>query len=249
MTNISEIQTQFLNSIFNNDENIHPEIKVTTISAKDRMKIYKNSTFAILIDVLKNSYPVLYQLVGEDFFKVLATNFIKQNPPNKCDITNYGWDLPKYLSNLEQVKDYPYFADIATLEKNRQQAYYADEKPSIHAEYLINPPANIELTTFDFQPHVSLQKSDYAIYSIWLAHQNDEIPEININSEEYLLTYRYAMNIFTMPISLADFTFLSALKNKETLQNAVKLAQNIQDTFTIQNIFMLLLKNKLLIKN
>ena len=55
-----------------------------------RFGVYRNNVMASLIEALKANFPIVYKLVGEDFFKALAVAFISHNPPNIPMLFKYG---------------------------------------------------------------------------------------------------------------------------------------------------------------
>jgi hypothetical protein len=241
----NKLQKQFMDSIFTRDTKIHSHIKESSIPIDGRMRIYRNSTIGILSQTLKDSYPVLLQLVGDDFFEAMANHFIKQNKPSTGDITEYGWELPIFLQTFKPVQDYPYCIETAELELQRQKSYYAGQLPDIESNILKNMSekeiAELKIT---LQPHVFLGSFKHTIFNIWLAHQQENIADIDISKPECTLTYRYNMDIFTKKISQEEFILLNTLQKSSSLQEAI----DIKPDFNPQKIIQFLLKYKLLTK-
>ena len=104
---------------------------------------------------------------------------------------------------------------------------------------------NLRIT---LQPCVFIGCFDYAINSIWLSHQTDDVEnnmsDIDISKPENSMTYRYGMDIFTKQITKEEFTFLNTLQNTKSLQKAI----DAQVKFDTQNMLEFLLKYELLTK-
>ncbi|PTT93348.1 DUF2063 domain-containing protein, partial [Pseudomonas sp. HMWF005] len=59
-----------------------------------RFSVYRNNVQSSLINALADSYPVVQQLVGEDFFRAMAAVFVQQHPPETPLMSRYGEALP-----------------------------------------------------------------------------------------------------------------------------------------------------------
>jgi hypothetical protein len=223
----AELQQQFMASLFERNSKIFDHIQGSTIPPEGRMKIYRNSTFGILTQTLKDCYPVLHLLVGDDFFESMAIQFIEQHKPDSGDITKYGWGLPKFLENFEPASAYPYFIEVTTLELHRQKAYYANNQASLKADMLMDiTEAELSALKCCLQPHVFYDFFQTPAYHIWSAHQNDDIEKamatIDINTSQYTLTYRYGLDIFSKEVSKETYTFLRRLEKTQSLQEAIE---------------------------
>ena len=65
-----------------------------------RFSVYRNNVQSSLINALADSYPVVQQLVGEDFFRAMAAVFVQQHPPETPLMSRYGEALPAFLDDL-----------------------------------------------------------------------------------------------------------------------------------------------------
>jgi hypothetical protein len=121
---LKAIQTTFANDI------THQQAKGDYFSSADfdsgeLIQIYRNNYTLSLTDALKSSYSCVLRLVGEDFFKLLAKNYISEYPLNTACLQNYGDSFKQFLSNFEACKSYPYLVDIAEFERYYEQCYHS----------------------------------------------------------------------------------------------------------------------------
>ncbi|WP_201340061.1 DNA-binding domain-containing protein [Isorropodon fossajaponicum symbiont] len=88
------------------------------------IQIYRNHYTLSLIDALKASYSCVLRLVGEDFFKLLAKNYISVYPLSAGFLQNYGQFFAQFLKGFKPCKPYPYLIDIAYFERYHEQCYH-----------------------------------------------------------------------------------------------------------------------------
>ena len=83
MTSLHDCQTQFYRAIFDKNQ--------TIIGIDDsRLAIYRQTIFHSLHNALSTSYPVIGRLVGTEFFRFLAKQYIQQYPSVSGDLNRYG---------------------------------------------------------------------------------------------------------------------------------------------------------------
>ena len=131
-----------------------------------RFAVYRNNVQSSLINALADSYPVVSQLVGDEFFRAMAGLYVRSYPPQGPLINDYGKDFAEFIDRFEPAASVPYLADVARLERLRVQAYHAaDAQPLSHeqiAAALSDPQALSELTV-GFHPSLNLLTSAFAV--------------------------------------------------------------------------------------
>ena len=63
------------------DAPLAPIVRTDGIGFDGRLQVYRNNTFSSLTAALKDSFPVVCQLVDERFFGYAAQEYIRTNPP------------------------------------------------------------------------------------------------------------------------------------------------------------------------
>src|SRR5690606_41529884 len=65
-----------------------------------RLAIHRNNYCASLIDVLKESFPTILKLVGDDFLNMMCREYIQSDAPASPVCITYGSSLPKFLTTV-----------------------------------------------------------------------------------------------------------------------------------------------------
>ena len=95
--------------------------------AQRGVEVYRNNYRGNLHDTLAGAYPVMRQLVGEEFFRLLAKRFIEQHPSRSGNLHRYGGEMAEFLTHFENTQHLAYLPDMARLEWAYHRAYFADD--------------------------------------------------------------------------------------------------------------------------
>jgi len=139
---LRDLQLGFLHSIFSRDDTGFS--KHTVSMGNQGMAIYRNNVFGGLTKTLEITYPVTLQLVGEDFFKRAATEFVYQNPSTSGDLHRFGGNFAEFLSCFPAAAELTYLPDIARLEWLCHEVFYEAD----HGIFDINTLPGIFLQGF-----------------------------------------------------------------------------------------------------
>ena len=93
--------------------------------AAARLGVYINHFQVTLTDVLETTFPVVRQLVGDPFFRMVARHYVRDAPPRHPCLFQYGGGFPGFLERLPEVRSLPYLADVARLEWAINEAWHA----------------------------------------------------------------------------------------------------------------------------
>lgn len=207
------------------------------ISPAGRMSIYRNNTLVGLSKALANAYPVIKQLVGDEFFDHLAQQFIFEYPSQNGDLAHYGEHFADFLQRCEACQSLVYLPDVARLEYAFNLAYAAPGQGPIDLALLAEvDPADYEQLHFSLHPSSTLLQSDYPIADIWSVNQADADPNATISLDQggcQLLICRPEMAVKIMPVSLADFAFLEACRHNQSFGEACDRALQQQADYDV----------------
>ncbi|WP_409268185.1 DUF692 family multinuclear iron-containing protein [Massilia sp. BHUDP2] len=138
----------------------------------ERLALYRGNLSAGWERALGEAYPVLRQLVGEEFFAGLARAYGKAAPSQAPDLANFGARFADFLAGFAPTAPYPYLPDVARLEWAVHRAYLApDVAPLGLAALTAMSPQALDGARFTLHPSVSLLRSQWAIAALWQAHQ------------------------------------------------------------------------------
>jgi len=201
-----------------------------------RLAVYRNNVFASLTNVLADSFPVTRALVGEEFFRCMAQQFIRLHPPRSPLLVRYGMgadedSLVVFIANFPPAAGVPYLSDVAKLEAARIHAYHAaDETPLEHKALTSALNSSVEQVRIRLHPSVQILASPFAIASLWFAHHGIvDISSVDPYSPEQALVLRDELDVLVLTISPGDATFINSVHRGETLQQAVSAAESHSD--------------------
>lgn len=173
-----------------------------------RFDVYRNNVLSSLVQAMRDGFPVIQRLVGEDFFAALASAFVRAHPPASPMLFTYGTDFPDFLERFPPVETLPYLADVARLELALRRAYHAADTTPIDPQRLSHP--QIDAARVTLAPSVSVLTSPYPIYGIWRANSGPNAPAPGQGPEAVLVT-RPDWDAVAEPISPQEAQFLAAL--------------------------------------
>ncbi|GID08086.1 DUF2063 domain-containing protein [Pseudomonas sp. 008] len=181
-----------------------------------RFAVYRNNVQSSLINALAVSYPVVMQLVGDEFFRAMAGLYVQSCPPQSPLINDYGKDFAEFIDSFEPAASVPYLADMARLERLRVQAYHAaDAQPLSHeqiATVLSDPQALSELTV-GLHPSLNLLASAFAVVAIWAEHQQDStLAGMDLSHGQNALVLRNGLEVEVFAIDHGASTFIQNLR-------------------------------------
>lgn len=136
------------------------------------LDVYRNNYRGNLHDALAGAYPVVEQLVGKDFFRLLVWRFIEKHDSASGNLHRYGAEMADFIAGFEPARELPYLPGVASLEWACHCAYFADNAPGLDMEKLaqISPEQHPDLV-LHLHPACSVVRSRYPVGVIWEAHR------------------------------------------------------------------------------
>jgi len=154
-------------------------------SSKIAIEVYRNNYRGNLHDALAGAYPVIMQLVGGDFFRHLARNYIAQFPSRSGNLHQYGGEMAEFLSIFEPAQDLVYLPDVATLEWACHRSYFAEDAELLDITRLAQvPPEQYANLILHVHPSCHLILSRYPVATIWHAHQPGSDKDFHIDLDK-----------------------------------------------------------------
>lgn len=191
-----------------------------------RFSVYRNNVQSSLINALADSYPVVAQLVGEEFFRAMAAIFIQSQPPQTPLMSNYGDALATFIAAFEPAASVPYLADVARLERLRTLAYHAADANPVHPEQIsaaLADPQALSKLSVELHPSLYLHDSAYAVVAIWAAHQQDaSLAQVDVNLGQHALVLRNELDVEVFALDHGASVFIRHLLAGQPLLAAVQ---------------------------
>lgn len=207
MTSLLDSQQQFYRAIFDKNQ---------TMAGIDdsRLNIYRQTIFHSLHTALSTSYPVIGKLVGAEFFRFLAKQYIQHYSSVSGDLNRYGDVFFQFLQSLPVTAELPYLADVAQLEWYVQLAENSRDTTPFPIEKLMAvAPEHYPNLHFFLNPSAHLKSSIYPIADIWQANQSDGDGVVELHTGEfYCLIYRVDYQVTVTTLNANQWAFLTAVQ-------------------------------------
>lgn len=166
-----------------------------------RFAVYRNNVVHSLVNVLTDSFPVVRELVGDEFFGAMARLYLVDHPPASPLMHRYGAGLPAWIADFEPATALPYLSDMARLEWARLCAFHAADAEPIEVQALVGlmqAPEFLASATLALHPTLAIVRSPHPIVSLWSAHQQDaaardaQLSALRLDRAEAALVFRDA---------------------------------------------------------
>lgn len=213
-----------------------------------RFAVYRNNVLASLINALADTFPVVKQLVGEAFFAGMARLYVQASPPRSPLLAFYGEDFPTFIAAFPPAASLPYLADLARLEMAQVHAYHATDLPALDSAELAAALADPQLLPgmqLWLHPSVAVIRSDFAIASLWAAHQGLlELGEVHTGQPENALVLRNGLDVEVSRLGSGATAFIQALAAGSPLGSAVGAALAVDSGFDLGSTLARLLASE-----
>ncbi len=195
--------------------------------------VHRQTVRHALLEALRAAFPAVGVAVGADYFDALAAEFIARHPPRSPVLQTYGATFATFVSGFPPLHDWPWLADLARVDWARREAYHAADATPIAPSSLSSfTPASLSSARFTLHPSLRLLDSIHPVFSLWHAHQADDVldrtaadataGDTSIHWEaEACQVWRIDERVHVKPVPASTFAFLLALSEGRPLQSAL----------------------------
>lgn len=178
-----------------------------------RFAVHRNNVVASLVDALADAFPVVQELVGEEFFRAMAAVFVRAHPPGSPLMHRYGGDLPAFIEGFEPARGLAFLADVARLEFARVQACHAADAPPLSPAAATRALASggpVDVLRLAPHPAARWLASAHPVVSVWAAHQGEgRLEDIDLSRGEGALVVRPGLDVLVLPCGAGTVAFLA----------------------------------------
>jgi len=214
------------------------------IPAAARLRIYRHHMLHSLAAALGATFPTVQALVGEDFFRGMASKFVEQELPRQPVLAEYGAHFPVYVEGYEPARSLPYLGDMARLDWALNVAFHSPVDGELKAADLAAVPVErMPRLTLDLAAGTTVVCSRYPIDRIWRASQ----PGVSDGSVDLaaagvsLLVLRQSDDAAFVNVSEPEAAFVVALGAGATLEEAAQAGLATDAAFDLATGFARLL--------
>jgi len=251
-----DIQHDFVTALRNPDVEPPSAVAVKSgQSSRRRFNVYRNNVTVSLIEALGAGYPVVKELVGEDFFNAMARAYVSVHLPASPVLLHYGDSFTDFIAAFEPAAELPFLADVARVESAWTSAYHAQDCDALTiADLQSIAPEHLEDVIFRLHPSLQLLHSNWSAVSIWQIHQTGDAPSGAMQQlrpeAEYAMIVRPGWDVDIRLLPETTWKFFSALHAGSSLGSAVvtlaeaemadvgQMLQLLFDTGSVVEIFL-----------
>lgn len=138
------------------------------LPAAERLAIYANMYLWRQVDALREDFPKLVAVLGDDGFYALAEGYVREHPSEHPSLSKLGRRMADYLTRHPMGR--PDLPDLARLEWARAEAFEAEDVPLAGIDSLrAVTPAELPQVRLDFAPSVRILHLDHDAPALWRA--------------------------------------------------------------------------------
>jgi hypothetical protein len=236
MSSLHELQAAFVAGVFDATQSgAQAYVRANGMRPEARLAIYRNNIFHNYQQALRDVYPVVGRLVGEEFFAFAAKRYIPGHPSHHGNLHCFGADFGAFLDRFAPAAALPYLGDVARLEWHVHEVFHAADRDAMSVERLSAlPTEQLPHVVCVLHPAGRLFASRFPVDRIWQLNQPDVAADETIDLDAgrvWLLVRRCGFVIEVEPLSEAQFALLAALRDGLTLQQALVRALAVAPEF------------------
>lgn len=136
------------------------------LAAAERLEIYADMYRARLVDVLREDFPRVLAILGDDVFAAVACRYLARCPSTHPSVRHVGRGFPDFLATDPSAP--PFLADLGRLEWARVEVFDAsDTEPLRLADLQSVPPAAWPSLRLRRVPASLVVESDWPVHRVW----------------------------------------------------------------------------------
>jgi len=251
---LSQFQREFMAALYTRDESCLSEV-----TSQPGFAVYRNTVIKSCVDALQANFPSVVSVVGETFFRAMASEYARKIAPQSVELLRYGQgnvddagnhdgSFSAFIGDFIPVASVPYLADIARLDSLWIAVFSAQETPDLDLhlpELTGNGLAQLRLP-----PKAAVRwywRDDWPIYSLWHFNREQIPPPRDLHWRgEGILLYRYCDQVIWEPLGVGGCAFLDASLRGQSIKEASESALVAEPSIDFSRLFTRLLQCKIL---
>ena len=184
-----------------------------------RLDVYRNMYFLRLLEVLREDYPQLATLLGDDAFAELARVYLSAHPSRHPSVRHVGDALPGFLATSAPGDLPPFAADLARLEAARRDVFDApDATPLTASDLAALDPDRVAELPLELVPACITLVVAWPVHEVWKDPSAAPAPK-----RTALRVWREGFKVFHAAIDDAEEAALARLANGATFATVCEL--------------------------
>jgi hypothetical protein len=196
--------------------------------AAKRYGVYRNNVVVGLMEAMRAAFPSLLANLGKEKFDYAARNFIHAHPPKSPMMQAYGGEFAGFLERFPPLRDHPYAADLAGVERAVLDAYHAADALPLDPATL----AGADASALVLVPHpaLALLRSAHPVHALFQRRDADA-GAVDFHRPQAVAITRPGYEVLVREIALPVHAFLLRLAEGETLGRATETMLECEPEF------------------
>jgi hypothetical protein len=187
------------------------------LTAAERVEIYADMYLWRLVDALREDYPKLAALLGDERFYALAEAYVHEHPSRHHDLGRVGVHLAAFL-RTHPGPGRPDLADLAALEWARSEVFFeAKKEPARQDALAALPPDEFLGARLRLAPALRLLAVEHDAVGLWRALEHGSPAPRPAPGIEAIAVWRRDFDVFHMALALDEATALESAASGDPL--------------------------------
>jgi Putative DNA-binding domain len=187
------------------------------LPAAERLEIYADMYLWRLVDALREDYPKLAALLGDERFYALAEAYVREHPSHHHDLGRLGVHLPAFL-RAHPDPGRPDLADLAALEWARSEVFFeAETEPARQDALAALSPEEFLEARLRLAPALRVLAVEHDAVGLWRALEHGEPAPPPAPGIHAMAVWRSRFEVFHTALELDEATALEAVASGDPL--------------------------------
>jgi hypothetical protein len=174
------------------------------LSAIERIGIYANMYLWRLADALREDYPKLAALLGDEQFLALAEAYAREHPSDRPDLGQFGRHLPAYLRRFPGGERAD-LHDLAMLEWARSEVFFeAPADPVARGALGALGPETFPAARLELIPALRVVVLDHDAATLWRGLEGGEPADAPTAEPTAAVVWRSGFEVFHARVELDE---------------------------------------------
>jgi hypothetical protein len=189
------------------------------LGAAERIGIYADMYLWRLTDALREDYPKLAALLGDERFLALAEAYAREHPSDRPDLGQFGRYLPAFLRRFP-APERADLADLAALEWARAEVFFGAPAAPVAREALaaLGPDAFLD-ARLELTPALRVLVLDRDAATLWRRLEDGEPADAPIADPIAVVVWRSGFEVFHGRVDLDEARALEVAQAGEPLSS------------------------------
>ncbi len=201
-----------------------------TMTPAARLEIYSSMFLWRQVDALREDFPRLAQLLGEEAFVELCRAYTNDVPSSDPDLGVRGRQLPEFLRTHLTLSPRSDTADLALLEWARAEVFYEAHAAPLEVEALANLEGEkLVCARFAMLPSLRCLSLSFDVASVWRALESGAQPPAPIRKASAIAVWRPEFDVVHGELEIDEARALAAVLAGATVGEALEAFVSRED--------------------